>query len=136
MKFAQLKAGFRFGKACGRKKSSVLRVMGQLDRHIKNDGGFLEVTSDVYLNEAPEKGYQPQYEMKRYATNVINYASWPTFRTDRTFYFKSRGGKVYGHFQIKELEPDYRGMAAIRIESYVNPAGSRNLEFEASKQIR
>ncbi len=100
------------------------------------DGGFIEVTNDVYLNEAPEKGYQPQYEMKRYATNVINYASWPTFRTDRTFYLKSRGGKVYGHFQIKELEPDYRGMAAIRIESYVNPAGSRNLEFETSKQIR
>ncbi len=101
-----------------------------------NGGGFIEVTNDAYLNEAPESGYHQRYQMTRYATNVLNYSTWPIYRTDRTFYIKSRGGRVYGHFQIKELEPDYRGKAALRIESYINPAGSRNLEFDPAKQVR
>jgi hypothetical protein len=101
-----------------------------------NGGGFIEITNDAYLNEAPERGYQQCYQMTRYATNVLNYSTWPLYRTDRTFYVKSRGGQVYGHFQIKELEPDYQGKAILRIESYVNPAGSRNLEFDAAKQVQ
>ena len=101
------------------------------------DGGFIEVTNDAYLNEAPEIGYQQQYQMIRYATNVVNYSTYPLYRTDRTFFLKSRGGQVYGHFHINELEPDYRGgMAALRIEYYINPAGSRNLEFDPAKQIQ
>jgi hypothetical protein len=100
------------------------------------DGGFIEVTNDVYLNEAPPSGYQQQYQMNRYATNVVNYSTYSLYRTDRTFFFKSRGGKVYGHFHINELDPDYRGgMASLRIESFINPAGSRNLEFDPSKQV-
>ncbi len=99
------------------------------------DGGFIEVTNDIYLNEAPQSGYQQQYQMNRYATNVVNYSTYPLYRTDRTFFLKSRGGKVYGHFHINELDPDYRGgMASLRIESYINPAGSRNLEFDPAKQ--
>jgi hypothetical protein len=74
--------------------------------------------------------------MTRYATNVLNHSTWPLYRTDRTFYLNSRGGQVYGHLQIKELEPDYRGKAALRIESYVNPSGSRNLEFDPAKQVQ
>ena len=101
-----------------------------------NGGGFIEVTNDAYLNAAPERGYQQQYQMTRYATNLVNYSTWPLYRTDRTFYVTSRGGQVYGHFQIKELEPDYRGKAALRIESYINPAGSRNLEFDPAKQAQ
>jgi hypothetical protein len=99
-------------------------------------GGFIEVSNDDYLNEAPESGYQPEYVMARYATNVLNYSTWQLYRTDRTFFVKSRDGQVYGHFHIKELEPDYRDMAALQIEFYVNPARSRNLEFDPAKQIR
>jgi alpha-tubulin suppressor-like RCC1 family protein len=101
------------------------------------DGGFIEVTNDVYLNEAPQGGYQQQYQINRYATNVLNYSTYSLYRTDRTFFLKSRGGKVYGHFLIDELDPDYRGgMASLRIESYINPAGSRNLEFDPAKQTK
>lgn len=100
-------------------------------------GGFIEVTNDAYLNEAPESGYQPQYQMNRYATNVYNYSTHELYRTDRTFFLKSRGGQVYGHFQIKDLDPAFRGgMAVLRIESYINPSGSRNLEFDSAKQVR
>jgi hypothetical protein len=100
------------------------------------DGGFIEVTNDDYLNEAPENGYQPKYVMTRYATNVLNYSTWQLYRTDRTFFVKSRDGQVYGHFHIKELEPDYRDKAALQIEFYANPASSRNLEFDPTKQIQ
>lgn len=100
------------------------------------DGGFIEVTNDDYLNEAPESGYQPKYVMARYATNILNYSTWQLYRTDRTFFVKSRGGQVYGHFNIKELEPDYRDGAALQIEFYANPAGSRNLEFDPTKQTQ
>ena len=101
------------------------------------DGGFIEVTNDAYLNEAPLIGYQQQYEMNRYATNVVNYSTYPLYRTDRTFFVKSRRGKNYGHFHIQELDPAFRGgLAVLRIEFYVNVAGSRNLEFDAAKQIK
>jgi len=100
------------------------------------DGGFIEVTNDDYLNEAPESDYQPQYQMNRYATNVMNYSTRQLYRTDRTFFLKSRGGQVYGHFHIMDLEPDYRGMAALQIEYYINPSGSRNLEFDPARQIQ
>lgn len=100
------------------------------------EGGFIEVTNDMYLNEAPATGYQPEYQMDRYATNFVNYSTWHLYRTDRTFFLKSREGQIYGHFQIKELDPDYRGKAFIRIDYYINPNGSRNLEFDPSKQIK
>jgi len=101
------------------------------------DGGFIEVTNDAYLNEAPESGYQQKYQMNRYATNVVNFSTYPLYRTERTFFLKSRGGQVYGHFHISELDPDYRGgMAALHLESYINPAGSRNLEFDPARQIQ
>jgi hypothetical protein len=101
------------------------------------DGGFIEVTNNDFLNEAPESGYQPQYQMNRYATNVYNFSTHSLYRTDRTFFLKSRGGQVYGHFYIMDLYPDYKdNLAALRIDFYVNPAGSRNLEFDPAKQIR
>jgi hypothetical protein len=101
------------------------------------DGGFIEVTNEIYLNEAPINGYQNRYQMDRYATNVVNYSTYSLYRTDRTFFLKSRGGQVYGHFKITELDPAYRdGAAALRIEFYLNPSRSRNLEFDPAKQIR
>jgi hypothetical protein len=56
---------------------------------------------------------------------------------DRTFFFKTRHGQVYGHFHSNELDPAYRGgMVALHIESFANPAGSTNLAFDAAKQIQ
>jgi hypothetical protein len=88
-------------------------------------GGFIGVTNDEYLNEAPESGYRQQYKIERNSKN-----------STLTFYLKSRGGRIYGHFQIMQLYPGYRDkdLAGVQIEFYVNPAGSRNLEFDPSKQ--
>lgn len=94
-------------------------------------GGFIEVTNDDYLNEAPTSGYEPQYTFNMTPANP----KWRGWNGQETFYLKSRDGKVYGHFQIK-INPVYRDGASLEIESYINPSGSRNLEFDPAKQIQ
>ena len=91
------------------------------------DGGIVEAQG--YLNEAPEAGYQPTCEGSMSASD-------PNWRPEvqRTFFLKSRGGKAYGHCHITVI-PQYQSAAAFEIESYVNPASSRNLEFDPAKQI-
>ena len=90
-------------------------------------GGVILVTNNDYLNEAPADGYSPDYK--------IAMGPGRSRSSEGTFYLKSREGKVYGHFHIR-LEPVYRDGAGLDIESYVNPSGSRNLEFDPSKQVR
>jgi alpha-tubulin suppressor-like RCC1 family protein len=92
-------------------------------------GGMIEVTNDDYLNEAPASGYQPQYKLNLTPANP----KWRGWNGEATFYLKSRGGKVYGHFHLR-IDPVYRDGSSLEIESYVNPSGSRNLEFDPSKQ--
>lgn len=88
------------------------------------NGGLIEATNADYLNEAPESGYEPSYQIDMSATNQ----NWRE-QVGKTFYFKSRNGHVFGHFDMTVI-PDYNGTAAFRIDSYVNPAGSRDLEFD------
>lgn len=89
------------------------------------DGGFIGVTNDDYLNEAPKSGYKRLYTIERSSKD-----------STLTFYLKSRGGQTYGHFHIMQLYPGYRDkdLAGVQIEYYVNPSGSRNLEFDPAKQ--
>ncbi|HEY1662004.1 MAG TPA: carboxypeptidase-like regulatory domain-containing protein [Verrucomicrobiae bacterium] len=91
-------------------------------------GGVIEVTNDGYLNEAPANGYQPQYKFDPAIVN-LNGHGW---NGEVTFYLKSRNGKVYGHFHIR-VNPVSRDGSSLEIESYVNPSGSRNLEFDPAK---
>ena len=93
-------------------------------------GGVIEATNAVYLNEAPESGYQPSYNVNMSAADQ----SWQK-QIKKTFYFKSRDGKIYGRFRATII-PDYNDKSVFDVESFVNPAGSRNLEFDSKKQIR
>ena len=92
-------------------------------------GGVIEVTNASYLYEAPESGYQQTYEVHMAAAD-------PAWREqiEKTFYIKSRNGKVYGHFHVNII-PNYHDTSIFDMEAYVNPAGSRNLEFDPQKQI-
>jgi hypothetical protein len=78
-------------------------------------GGVIEVTNDDYLNEAPARGYQPQYKINMTPADP----KWRGWNGEATFYLKSRGGKVYGHFHIW-LEPVYRDGSSLEIESLVS----------------
>jgi alpha-tubulin suppressor-like RCC1 family protein len=91
-------------------------------------GGFIAVADDEYLNEAPVKGYQPVYSLNMIGTDP----KWRNYH-EQTFYIKSRNGQAYGHFHIK-IYPDSRDGSALEIESFVNPSGSRNLEFDPARQ--
>ena len=93
------------------------------------DGGFVEAKAG-YLNEAPESGYQPQCEIQMSKSEP----DWHE-QIERTYYLKSRGGQVYGRIQFTVI-PNYRDVSVFKFDSYVNPAGSRNLEFDPAKQIR
>jgi hypothetical protein len=45
----------------------------------------------------------------------------------------SRNGRDFGHFHARMIPAPYNG-ASFDIESYVNPTGSRNLEFDPTRQ--
>jgi hypothetical protein len=89
----------------GRDAAGDLVVQFQLPGHINNrehypwsftmsvlHGGLLQVTNDDYLNEAPQRGYNPIYSV-----NVASSDSkWRDY-DEATFYVKARKGSIYGH---------------------------------------
>ena len=95
------------------------------------DGGLVDVSNGDYLNEAPATGYQGEYRLDMNPANP----RWRGWDEQRTFFFKSQDGKHYGHIRIR-INPDHRDGASLEVDSFMNPAGSRNLEFDPAKQIR
>jgi hypothetical protein len=93
------------------------------------NGGLLEI-KDAYPNEAPAEGYRPSV--------IINMpADSPNWRSSLTssFYIKSRGGQNHARLDIR-MTIDYEPPpASLTLEAYVNPSGSRNLEYEPSRDI-
>ena len=92
-------------------------------------GGLIE-QSDPYPNEAPAEGYQSPVTIDMPAKS----ATW-SGHLNRSYYFKSQGGKIYGHITIEiyaDFQPPPTTFSAL---IYANPAGSRNLEFDPAKQI-
>jgi hypothetical protein len=93
-------------------------------------GGGLSEIADAYSNEAPGAGYV--------SSIAKNFHAGPPYFTenvfDQSYYFKSRGGKVYGRMKI-HISADYQPPPArLEIEVFANPAGSRNLEYDPHKQ--
>jgi hypothetical protein len=51
------------------------------------------------------------------------------------FYFQSRSGQVHGRMVVT-IQADFQPPPTFfGAEVYANPSGSRNLEFDAAKQI-
>lgn len=95
-------------------------------------GGGLTEINDAYPNEAPANGYQP-------SITVTKHAGPPNFTGnmfDQSYYIKSRDGQVYGRMNV-HVTSDYQPPPArLEIEVFANPAGSRNLEYSASKKAQ
>lgn len=92
------------------------------------DGGLIR-SDDEFMYVAPEDGYQPKIEIAMAATN----SNW-VIKENASFYLKSRGGKHYARINLQlttNYEPPPTGLT---IESWLNPNGSRNLEFDRSKR--
>jgi len=85
------------------------------------DGGLLE-SDDEFMFEAPTDGYQPLIQIKMTADDP----SWAS-GGKKKFFFQSRGGSIYGRAEAT-IYPRYQKGAAIALDYYVNPTGSRCLE--------
>jgi hypothetical protein len=93
-------------------------------------GGGLLSESDSYPNWAPENGYRSAFVKTVNATD----SPWQA-RFIQNFYFKDGGGN-YGRLFIDVTTDSDTADTGIRIESWVNPSGSQNLEFDTAKQIQ
>jgi hypothetical protein len=94
------------------------------------NGGLQETTNLMYPNEAPINGYQPSLTLN-FPTNMMGWQ----YELKRTYFFKAQNGQTYGrmtlHLDASRPEPP----TYFDAEIYANPGGSRNLEFDPSKEI-
>jgi len=91
------------------------------------NGGLVENT-DTYPNEAPTEGYQPSVTISMPTDDK----KW-TSTVSGTYYFKN--GQTYGRMTINVMANFQPPPTLFDADIYANPSGSRNLEFDSSKQI-
>ena len=97
---------------------------------VKAIGGGVVETTDLFMNEAPNEGYEPSWNIS-FKKGALGYKS----RSEKHFYLKSRSGKSYSKVKMI-FWPYYRADAdAIEIKAWVNPNASRNLQYDPSKRI-
>lgn len=87
------------------------------------DGGVI-ASDDEFMNQAPETGYLPQWviEMKEEDPHWKDSVS-------KSLYFKTGDGK-YGRLHV-DLTTDFQPPpAALDFEVFLNPSGSRNLQYD------
>ena len=94
------------------------------------NGGFFGITDQIYPYEAPAGGYKSKIEFS-FQTNTVGW----TNEVMRNYYFKAHDGKVYGRMKLDILADRPQPPTYFDADIYVNPAGSRNLEFDGAKQI-
>ena len=94
-------------------------------------GGGMQEIADLYPNEAPADGYQRSVTV----TMAIGAKNWSP-DLQRSYYFTAGNGQDYGRISI-DLTGDFQPPpTSFDADIYVNTAGSRNLEFDRSKQVR
>lgn len=95
------------------------------------EGGGLVPITDLYPNEAPASGYQSSITFERHAGDQVPNPS----QMSANYYFKARDGKVFGRVAIRVYANFQPPPTAFRAEIFANPAGSRILEFDESRQL-
>jgi hypothetical protein len=84
-------------------------------------GGIIESTNE-FMFEAPEDGYQPFFE-NNHKTDDPDWVR----QEKHNFYVKSQDGKHYSRIEITII-PYYQNNAAYDLNWYLNPNSSRDLE--------
>jgi hypothetical protein len=93
------------------------------------DGGVVE-SNDEQMYRAPADGYQSQLVVHMSAEDQ----KW-TDEKSVALYFKSRGGKHYGSLKIDVMVGSDKPTTGLSFRSFVNPNGSRNLEYDPLQEI-
>lgn len=110
----------------------VRRGIDKYDWTVKIEmlAGGLLAENDAYPYWAPETGYQPFFA----ASMSSNDVPWSA-ELNQNFYIKNQQGQ-FGRLFIDLSTDSMRPDTGITIETWINPSGSQNLEFDPSKQIR
>jgi hypothetical protein len=90
------------------------------------NGGLLEITEELSF-EAPTEGYRSFDEINM----PMNLSSGWQRDTEKRYFLKLADGN-YARIKFKMVA---HGNHFFRIESYLNPDKSRNLEYDRSKEI-
>jgi len=125
------------GESNGEFKISVTSPFGSMG-HTNQDWsirieeirvGLIEETNDPFMYQAPESGYQSSW-------SYAQQAGEPKYKREvhSKFYLKSQDGSMYGRMNMDILVGGRDG-PAIEIHYWLNPFGSRNLEYDKNKQI-
>ena len=91
------------------------------------NGGIQEV-DDLYMNQAPETGYQSSIDIDMRKGS----SSYAPYLLNKRYYFKSNNGKEYGSLfiHIKPFSNVQKEACRLNIYYKINPTGSRNLELK------
>lgn len=92
-------------------------------------GAELIESADEFMATAPADGYKPQWTFSQKATDE-QYQS----EVQTKFYVKTGDGK-YARVEMRII-PEYNETAAVDLTVYLNPSGSRNLEFDRKKVVK
>jgi len=93
------------------------------------NGGLIE-SSDEQMYRAPAEGYKPTLTIDMPADS----ANWTDEKTINV-YLRLHNGELYGRAELKALVGSNREATPFYITSYVNPSGSRNLEYDPLQNI-
>jgi hypothetical protein len=108
-------------------------------------GGLVSAGEIDYYNQAPATGYEPHLEYVQEAQSIRaaqeGRITW-TWRENvaDTFYLTSRNGKNYARIELRirpnsdRKEGDNEALIAAKV--WLNPNGSRNLEFDPAKATK
>ena len=108
-------------------------------------GGLIRAGERDYYNLAPESGYVPRFEFTQEAQSVRDAQAekikWTwTERLSDVFFVSSRDGKNFARVTLRIMANADRkegdNIAAVRTVVWLNPNGSRNLEFDPKKVIQ
>ena len=92
-------------------------------------GGILE-SKEEFMFLAPEGNYERSIRVDQKG-NEVNYES----QAKRSYYVRLSDGRTYARIDA-DIRPKYNEIGAIDIELFLNPSGSRNLEFDPSKVVK
>ena len=125
------------GAGNGEFKISMTRppgVMGHtnLDWSVQIEGIYVDLideANDPFMYQAPESGYQSLWS---YAQR----AGEPKYKREASpkFYLRARDGSMYGRVEMR-IMADSRTGYSVQMQYWLNPFGSRNVEYDKNKQI-
>ena len=107
-------------------------------------GGLIEAGERDYYNVAPEVGYEPRFKYAQETQSVRDAQeervkwTWKDSISEN-FFIKSRDGERYARVTLS-IYPGGRSsndtVGSVGITVWLNPNGSRNLEFDPAKVIK